>query len=104
MHIADEDHRAILAWAERHDEIAEVWLYGSRARGDHRTDSDLDLAVVVVGKSVAERQVIWMFAGWKNDLSLSCPVHLEWFDFDAAREFEAVGPGVMSEGVLLFRR
>lgn len=26
-------------------EIATLWLYGSRARGDHRADSDYDLAV-----------------------------------------------------------
>lgn len=31
--------------ANAHPEVAALWLYGSRARGDHREDSDYDLAV-----------------------------------------------------------
>lgn len=30
-------------------EISRVLLYGSRARGDHRIDSDVDIAVVLAG-------------------------------------------------------
>jgi len=30
-------------------EVAQAILFGSRARGDHRADSDLDLAVVLKG-------------------------------------------------------
>jgi len=44
------------AFAER---LRGVWLYGSRARGDHRPDSDLDLLVVLdkVGAWRAEHDV-----------------------------------------------
>jgi uncharacterized protein len=31
-------------------DVAQAILFGSRARGDHRTDSDLDLAVVLKGR------------------------------------------------------
>jgi predicted nucleotidyltransferase len=31
-------------------DVAEVIMFGSRARGDHRPDSDLDLAVVLNGQ------------------------------------------------------
>lgn len=31
--------------AEHNQDIAVVWLYGSRAKGSHRPDSDFDLAV-----------------------------------------------------------
>ncbi|MDF2435212.1 MAG: uncharacterized protein JWP44_4843, partial [Mucilaginibacter sp.] len=37
--------RIIAAWAAGHPEVLEVVLFGSRARGDHRPDSDVDLAV-----------------------------------------------------------
>ncbi|WP_372638442.1 nucleotidyltransferase domain-containing protein [Cohnella sp.] len=31
------------------DQIKEVYLFGSRARGDHRPNSDIDLAIVADG-------------------------------------------------------
>jgi predicted nucleotidyltransferase len=31
-------------------DVAEIIMFGSRARGDHRPDSDLDLAVVLNGR------------------------------------------------------
>jgi antitoxin ChpS len=39
---------------ERHfgDRLAGVYLYGSRARGDHRDDSDVDVAVAFNGEVV----------------------------------------------------
>lgn len=36
---------AIISLARRRDDLAAVWLYGSRARGDHHPESDFDLAV-----------------------------------------------------------
>ena len=35
--------------------IDAVWLYGSRARGDHRHDSDIDLMVDAARMSGADR-------------------------------------------------
>ena len=39
MHISQNDKEAIIVWALKFPEIAKVWLYGSRARGDHDPDS-----------------------------------------------------------------
>ncbi|WP_346352056.1 nucleotidyltransferase domain-containing protein [Oceanimonas sp. AH20CE76] len=36
----------IIELARQHPDIAALWLYGSRARGDHHEKSDYDLAVV----------------------------------------------------------
>lgn len=35
----------LLEIAGQHDDLAALWLYGSRARGDHHPASDYDLAV-----------------------------------------------------------
>ncbi|QLC23839.1 nucleotidyltransferase domain-containing protein [Parasphingopyxis algicola] len=47
MGLNEEDRAKIMAWAATHPEISQVYLYGSRARGDHRPDSDIDLAIVM---------------------------------------------------------
>jgi uncharacterized protein len=41
---------AFLRRLPRHYDVAQAILFGSRARGDHRADSDLDLAVVLRGR------------------------------------------------------
>ena len=44
------------------DEIVSVYAFGSRARGDHRGDSDFDVLVVVRNKSVRlEEGIIELF-------------------------------------------
>lgn len=100
MDISEEDSALIASWAKRHPLIEQVWLYGSRARGTSRADSDIDLAVVMD------------FNAWfdwyaqhktKPDLHLPHEVDLEWYD-PAATDSERVGPGVKQDGILLYER
>lgn len=104
MYIADEDRQSIVAWAEQTPTIAEVWLYGSRARGDHCAESDIDLAIVTAGRSVTARHLAWTPETWRGDLHLSKAVHLEWFDPDTKPWLEKVAPAVERDGVLVYRR
>lgn len=46
MTLSDADKDMIVALAQSHPEIEEVWLFGSRAVGDSRPDSDIDLAII----------------------------------------------------------
>ncbi|MCJ2065878.1 nucleotidyltransferase domain-containing protein [Methylobacterium sp. J-088] len=39
---------ALAAWAAGRPKVAEVWLFGSRAKGTARPDSDVDLGLVLV--------------------------------------------------------
>jgi len=45
----DQIREIVTDWADPHREIKRVFLFGSRARGDSTSDSDVDLALVVVG-------------------------------------------------------
>ena len=102
MHISKTNKRAITAWGLLNREIIEIWLFGSRARGDHRPDSDIYLAIVTAGETLAERLACWLCGEWREGPKLSHQVHLHWYDLDA--ETKAVKPGVERDGFLLFRR
>ncbi len=45
MGLTDEQVRVIRAWAGRTPQVREVRLFGSRAKGCARVDSDVDLAI-----------------------------------------------------------
>jgi len=101
-HITEADRAAIVEWAAQRSEIAEVWLYGSRARGDHREDSDIDLAIVMKGGNPDARFLRWPDKPevWAAALQLSRPVDPEWYDPDADLN---IGPSVRRDGILLYR-
>ena len=106
MHISETDRLKIVEWAKNHAVIKRVYLYGSRARGDHRPDSDIDLGIEVTTEDKTEAMLDWW--DWHNkyeeapDLHLEHSVQLEWYHPDA--DLELVGTGVERDGILLFDR
>jgi predicted nucleotidyltransferase len=48
MDMRDDWLRGLRSWAEANESVRELWLFGSRARGDAREDSDVDLALVLM--------------------------------------------------------
>lgn len=78
---------SLKSWAVRHPEITRVIVYGSRARGDHRPDSDLDVAVEIEKSKWQESPfAIWLTstAAWQRELEpkLPWPLDLQWHDPD----------------------
>jgi len=74
------DLRGVFA---RFPEVHEVWLYGSRARGDHRPGSDIDLAVVAPAMSAAH---FARLAAELDDLPVAFPMDvLHWDALDNPR-------------------
>jgi predicted nucleotidyltransferase len=82
-----------------------VYLFGSRARGDHRDDSDFDLLAVLPDDADEERLRSRRFYENCWDLPRSADV-LIWrrtsFDAQAARVVASLPATVLREGRLLY--
>ena len=81
-----------------------VLAFGSRARGDHRADSDLDLAVIVdkYDRTVDRRPV------WRADIDVWMDIDLLVYDLEQEKRMAGALASLQSEvnkeGVLLFDR
>jgi predicted nucleotidyltransferase len=60
--LSPKEQRVIERWIEvlrEEIELESVWLFGSRARGERRGDSDVDLLVITRGDPERDRQRVW---------------------------------------------
>ncbi|WP_186419218.1 nucleotidyltransferase domain-containing protein [Bosea sp. CS1GBMeth4] len=98
--------RTLALWAHGKGEIAELWLFGSRARGDHRHDSDLDLAVIMSAGEEGERLGAWIECAreWKAELATLLPVQVDLDIGDADIATTIVAPALKKDGRQIFRR
>jgi predicted nucleotidyltransferase len=48
MDMREEWLRGLSSWASKNESVRELWLFGSRVRGDSREDSDVDLAIALM--------------------------------------------------------
>ncbi len=94
-------------WAASHPEIARIIIYGSRARGDHRSDSDFDVAVELDKSRWDESPfVIWTASAraWRRELApnIPWPLDLQWHDKDG--ETPTVAAGIESGPLVVYER
>jgi predicted nucleotidyltransferase len=83
--IGNDVQRTLADWAARNPKVRRVWVFGSRARGTHRPDSDIDIAVELEPVADSEETLLVWLANseqWRSQLQdrISLPVDLEWFD------------------------
>lgn len=66
--IPDQLVQRFCEWATAHGQFRELWLFGSRAKGTHRPDSDIDLAIVFVDPQAALGNYRALGDRWQNEL------------------------------------
>jgi predicted nucleotidyltransferase len=97
----------VTKWADSHKSIVRVWLYGSRVRGDHRDDSDIDIAVEVMTHTqdddcfsvwIDEKPKLLTSLAWQ----LPMPVQLEWYGGQI--ETPTIERGLIQSSRLVFER
>lgn len=104
-----EDNLAdsIARWAAEHLEVRRVWLFGSRAKGSHRPDSDVDIAIELEPVADSEETITQWIAhcdSWEAQLQrLSVQkIDLEWFDPDGSTP--SIEAGLNEAKVLVYER
>jgi predicted nucleotidyltransferase len=95
----------IRLWATRTDSVREIWLFGSRAKGTARPDSDIDLAIILMpakGKDDWALGNYFALAGeWQRELATMLKQRVS---------LQGILPGtpkyevVMDTGILLWQR
>ncbi|WP_041575000.1 nucleotidyltransferase family protein [Xanthobacter versatilis] len=93
-------------WAGSQPLIAEVWLFGSRAKGAERGDSDMDLAIVLAADTENLRLAYWIECAdaWKQQLSEVLSVTISINHLDWSRSTGIVLDAVRDHGQRLYLR
>jgi predicted nucleotidyltransferase len=100
----DEWLRGLRSWASKNDCVRELWLFGSRAKGCSRSDSDVDIALCLmpaIGNHDWAAGNYIVHSDWKRELEAIVGRHVS---------LEAIKPGskydeeVRYTGALLWTR
>jgi predicted nucleotidyltransferase len=102
--------KAISTWAEGKPLVKHVYIFGSRVRGDHRHDSDIDVAVELDpdafrGIDDSNGLATWMFEtkGWKDELEQFIPLKVQLERFHP-EQTPTIGKGLAQTSQLVYEK
>jgi len=79
--------------------VDEIWLYGSRARGDNQERSDIDLAII---SSLTTRE------DWHKVLEIiedaDTLLHIDCVHFNRLKENDPLKKNILEDKVILYKR
>lgn len=102
--------RALAAWAKRSPIVNRLWIFGSRARGTERPDSDLDVAIEIDATVVPGVDESGGWATWSHskrelvhqlDAMFPFDVHLERY---AGSETPAIAQALQESSILVYQK
>jgi predicted nucleotidyltransferase len=98
----DAFSRIVSEWASTIPEVREAFIFGSRVKGTCRDDSDLDVAIKLVGED--EGFLLWMHEAENLRPMLSARISVP-LDLQMMHSADSVVmPAVVEHGVRVFER
>ena len=101
---------SLRTWAAAKPLVNRLWVFGSRARGDHRQDSDLDIAIeldltAAGGCDDSGGLATWMLdtTGWPEELQGITGLRIDLQHFDGART-PTIQSGLESSSVVVYEK
>ena len=103
VQMTPEQIEAVERWAEHVPWITEAWLFGSRAKGTARSDSDFDIAVTIKGGARTgntSAETLWHFnhEEWEAAISSGLQSHVSFYPKDETTK------DLVTEAVLIWSR
>lgn len=94
-------------WAASHPRVSAAYLFGSRVKGTHRDNSDLDVAVELLNPKGRHGN----FCDWaeladelRQSLGTLLPVMLDLTQYESAQETSVVHRGLSESSMLVYAR
>lgn len=96
--ISEKFIRELIAYCSSNISIEKVLLFGSRARGDYRKTSDIDLAIFTNGVTHSQQNLIL-----HTILQMSTPLKLDVLFFDRLSK-EKLKSNILHDGVIIYEQ
>jgi predicted nucleotidyltransferase len=97
-------------WAASKPLVNRLWIFGSRARGDYRPDSDLDVAIeldlsAASGVDESGGLATWMLdtTGWRDELQQLTGLAVDLQHFDGPRT-PTIQSGLQQSSLLVYAK
>jgi len=97
----------VAEWAASQSLIRRAWLYGSRVRGTHRIDSDIDVAVEVDRLPQDDTEwgtFMWVSDGLLQSLELALPLQVDLQFYGGSIETPTIHSGLEHSSILAYER
>jgi predicted nucleotidyltransferase len=102
----ESDARAIREWAAATPVVRRAWLFGSRVRGSHRPDSDLDVAIEhdrLSGDASTLATWIGEAGSWRAELAPQLQHRLDLWSYDPVRT-PKIDNALRAGAILIYER
>jgi predicted nucleotidyltransferase len=108
--ITDNEKEALVRWAHDKPFVKRLYIFGSRARGNHRPNSDLDIAVELDAEFLLNVDesgglTTWIHGNrkWKQELEgmLSYTVQLEFYE---GNKTPTIHKGLSESSVIVYEK